>query len=161
MGTKGTSSSRPILHIAATGLSKSYSLHGALPVAISKTVHPYDQISAEVPNIFCVMIYQFYEINTSGGIQGIDPFKVLATFLSWLLKRFMVFPIYDEHPKSPILTTPWVSTSTLAPFMSPCTTLCLCRYRRPSKTYLAKIRIIRSSRAPRLRMIDPRLPWTI
>lgn len=55
VGTRGTSSSRPILHIAATGLSNSYSLHGTLPVAISNTVHPKDHMSADVPNMLYVM----------------------------------------------------------------------------------------------------------
>lgn len=44
---EGILSPTPIVMIAVRRLSKSYSCQGLLPVAISNTVHPKDQISAE------------------------------------------------------------------------------------------------------------------
>ena len=58
-GIEGISSWSPILRMAARGLSKSHSLHGTVPVAISSTVHPKDQISADVPYLVYVMTF-FY-----------------------------------------------------------------------------------------------------
>ena len=86
----GISSSRPILHMAATGLSKSYSLHGIFPLAISRTVHPKDQISADVPQDVCVInyfidnIYKNLRRHPWYGPSKVDHSVLILTFLDCL-----------------------------------------------------------------------------
>ena len=58
-GSLGSSSVRPIWYIAATGLETLF--HGGLPVAISSTVQPRDQISEAGPCSTC--------FTTSGAIH--------------------------------------------------------------------------------------------
>tara|TARA_B110000503_G_C6822973_1_gene279655 strand:- start:138 stop:377 length:240 start_codon:yes stop_codon:yes gene_type:complete len=75
--------------MAATGLSKLHSFQGLSPWAISRTVHPKDQISAWVPYFYYLMI--------SGAIQGMLPF---ISSLKFLLKLVKVLSIYFAQPKS-------------------------------------------------------------
>lgn len=84
----------------ANALDPAYSVQGGLPEAISITVHPKLHISANLPELICLI--------TSGGIQLTVPIKVPS------LLSFICF----ELPKSVSLQTPLLSIKTFAPLMS-------------------------------------------
>jgi len=88
-----------ILNIVVTGLLYLFD-HGALPVNISITVQPNDQISLNLPT--------FSYFITSGAIQFAVPLM-----LNWL-----VFAINFAEPKSASLHIPLLSIKILAPLIS-------------------------------------------
>ena len=85
-GSSGSSSLNPIFIMAATGLSKLYSLQGFFPLAISSMEHPKDHISDFTP-------YSYYLI-ISGAIHGILPLISSLKFLLILVRvLFILFGI--------------------------------------------------------------------
>lgn len=106
----------------ANWLRYPHSAHGGLPDAISITVQPTDQISANLP-------WPLYWI-TSGAIQfGVPINERKSSFYINSDSRLL-------EPKSANLQIPLLSTRTLAPFMSLWMIPWECRYSRPSSIYL-------------------------